>query len=166
MHVLQKTRLCQECWCHSHNPVNTPLWINVFLVLAQHLRRWLNIKTLLVQRLQGRVSMKQHSYLETNTNRTRQNSSYVITTIRLIYVWNLLLLNPLTAGAAYIRVFIFIIFYYISPFKHVKDQMWHQSARYKNSWPPFCQIWIIFTHLKLWIASARHNFKWVKIQIE
>ena len=27
-------------------------------------------------------------------------------------------------------------------------------------------IWIISTHLKLWIASARHNFKWVKIQIE
>ena len=25
------------------------------------------------------------------------------------------------------------------------------------------QIWIIFTHLKLWIASARHNFKWVKL---
>ena len=23
----------------------------------------------------------------------------------------------------------------------------------------------IFTHLKLWIASARHNFKWVKIPI-
>ena len=23
----------------------------------------------------------------------------------------------------------------------------------------------IFTHLKLWIASARHNFKWVKIRI-
>ena len=44
--------------------------------------------------------------------------------------------------------------------------MWHQSAIFENSWPPFCQIWIIFTHLKLWIASARHNFKWVKIQIE
>ena len=29
-----------------------------------------------------------------------------------------------------------------------------------NPHPP-CQI---FTHLKLWIASARHNFKWVKIQ--
>ena len=25
---------------------------------------------------------------------------------------------------------------------------------------------LIFTHLKLWIASARHNFKWVKIQID
>ena len=24
----------------------------------------------------------------------------------------------------------------------------------------------MFTHLKLWIASARHNFKWVKIQIK
>ena len=29
-----------------------------------------------------------------------------------------------------------------------------------------CQIWIIFTHLKLGIASARHNFKWVKIPIK
>ena len=38
-------------------------------------------------------------------------------------------LNPLTAGAEYI------------------------------GWPPFFQIWIIFTHLKLWIGSARHNFK-------
>ena len=25
---------------------------------------------------------------------------------------------------------------------------------FENSWPPFCQIWIIFTHLKLWIASS------------
>ena len=41
-----------------------------------------------------------------------------------------------------------------------------QSARFEKSWPPFCQIRIIFTNLKLWIASARHNFKWVKIQIE
>ena len=25
------------------------------------------------------------------------------------------------------------------------------------------QILVIFTHLKLWVAVARHNFKWVKI---
>ena len=25
--------------------------------------------------------------------------------------------------------------------------MWHQSAIFENSWTPFCQIWIIFTHL-------------------
>ena len=24
------------------------------------------------------------------------------------------------------------------------------------------QIWVIFTHLKLWVAEARHNFKRVK----
>ena len=24
------------------------------------------------------------------------------------------------------------------------------------------QIWVIFIHLKLWVAVARHNFKWVK----
>ena len=74
--------------------------------------------------------------------------------------------NSLTAGAAYIRVLFFLLAHQVPPFKHVKDKMWHQSARFKNSWPPFCQIWIIFTHLKLWIASARHYFKWVKIQIE
>ena len=27
-------------------------------------------------------------------------------------------------------------------------------------------LFSIFTHLKLWVASARHNFKWVKIPIE
>ena len=43
--------------------------------------------------------------------------------------------------------------------------MWHQSARFEKSWPLFCQIWIIFTLLKLWIVSARHNFKWLKFKL-
>ena len=30
--------------------------------------------------------------------------------------------------------------------------------------PRRVRTWWIFTRLKLWIASARHNFKWVKIQ--
>ena len=25
------------------------------------------------------------------------------------------------------------------------------------------EMGVIFTHLKLWVAVARHNFKWVKI---
>ena len=29
-------------------------------------------------------------------------------------------------------------------------------------WSQITQIWVIVTHLKLWIAVARHNFKWVK----
>ena len=62
--------------------------------------------------------------------------------------------------------FHFLFAHQVPPFNHVKDKMWQQSARFENSWPPFCQIWIIFTHLKLWIASARHKFKWVKIQTE
>ena len=82
--------------------------------------------------------------------------------VRHFKKWMLRPFNPLTAGAAYIRVFIFLL----PHFKYVKDKIWHQSARFENSWPPFCKIWIIFTHLKLWIATARHNFKWVKIQIE
>ena len=73
--------------------------------------------------------------------------------------------NPLTAGAAYILVFIFLA-HQVPLFKYVKDKMWHQPARFEKSWPLVYQIWIIFTHLKLWIASARNNFKWVKIQIE
>ena len=36
---------------------------------------------------------------------------------------------------------------------------YNQSTKFKNRWPPCCQIWIIFTHLILWIASAGHNCK-------
>ena len=39
--------------------------------------------------------------------------------------------------------------------EEVKDKMWHQLAIFDNSLPLYCQIWIIFTHLKLCIASAR-----------
>ena len=62
--------------------------------------------------------------------------------------------------------FQFLLAHLVPPFQHVENKMWHQSAIFENSWPPFCQIRIIFTHLKLRISSARHNFKWVKIQIE
>ena len=46
--------------------------------------------------------------------------------------------------------------------------MWHFDIKQQDlkSWTPFSQIWIIFTHLKLWLADAIHNFEWVKIQIE
>ena len=75
--------------------------------------------------------------------------------------------NPLTAGAEYFGFFTQLSPHLVPPFKHIiKAIMGHQSARFEKNWPPFCQIWIIFTHLKLWIASARHNFKWVKISIE
>ena len=30
---------------------------------------------------------------------------------------------------------------------------------YKYHW-----IWVFFTHLKLWVAVAKHNFKWVKFE--
>ena len=32
-------------------------------------------------------------------------------------------------------------------------------------WHQIKQIWVIFTHLKLWVAVARHKFKWVTIYI-
>ena len=31
--------------------------------------------------------------------------------------------------------------------------------------PKIKQIWIIFNHLRLWFAVAKHNLKWLKIQI-
>ena len=34
-----------------------------------------------------------------------------------------------------------------------------------NTWSSIWRIWIVFIHLKLWIASARHSFQWVKILI-
>ena len=74
--------------------------------------------------------------------------------------------NPLTAGAVHIRFSHFILTHYISAFKPVKDKKVTLISKIWIFLPPFCQIWIILTHLKLWIASARHNFKWVKIPIE
>ena len=75
-------------------------------------------------------------------------------------------INPLSADSEYTRVF--IIYYHIK--YHILNMLKMKcnikSVRFEKSWPPFFQICIIFTHLKLWIASARHNFKWVKIQIE
>ena len=38
----------------------------------------------------------------------------------------------------------------------------HQDLRVFGS--QIKQISVIFTHLKLWVAVARHNFKWVKIE--
>ena len=71
------------------------------------------------------------------------------------------------AGVAYsYSGFHLLLAHEVPPFKHGKDKMWRQAATFENRWPPFCQIWIIFTPLMLWIASARHNFKWVKIQIK
>ena len=73
---------------------------------------------------------------------------------------------PFTRRCRIYSGFHFLLAHQVPHFNYVKDKMWHQPARFEKSWPPFCQIWIIFTHLKLRIASAGHNFKWVKIQIE
>ena len=60
--------------------------------------------------------------------------------------------NPLTAGAAYNRVFIF--------YKHTK---YHILNMVKIK----CDInQQDLKRVDLHLASARHNFKWVKIQIE
>ena len=34
-------------------------------------------------------------------------------------------------------------------------------TRFANVWSQMKQTWLIFTHLKLWVAVARHNLKWV-----
>ena len=46
--------------------------------------------------------------------------------------WFIYVIDPLTAGAEYIRFFIFLSAHYVPPLKHVKDKMWHQSARLKR----------------------------------
>ena len=70
-------------------------------------------------------------------------------------------LNGLSDDPEYIRVLHFLLAQYISALK--QDKTWHQTAIFQNRCLLFYQIWIIFTHLKLWITSARHKFKWVKI---
>ena len=74
--------------------------------------------------------------------------------------------NPLTVCAEYIRDFIFYwhIGYHVLNILKIK-----YVASISKIWKKFTFILSNlnnFHHLKLWIASARHNFKWVKIQIE
>ena len=38
-----------------------------------------------------------------------------------------------------------------------------ENKRFANICAQFKQIWVILSHLKLWVAVARHNFMWVKI---
>ena len=37
------------------------------------------------------------------------------------------------------------------------------EIKFVKVWSQIKQIWVIFAHLKLWVAVARHNFKWVEI---
>ena len=38
-------------------------------------------------------------------------------------------------------------------------QQYLQKTCFKSN-----KVWVILTHLKLWVAVARHNFIWVKIK--
>ena len=74
-------------------------------------------------------------------------------------------LNPLTAGADYNRFFTFLLYHNeLSNILKIKCDINQQDLKIVHV--HFVKSEIISTHLKLWIASARHNFKWVKIQIE
>ena len=39
-----------------------------------------------------------------------------------------------------------------------------KASRFANVCSQIKHIRVIFSHLELWIAVARHNFKWVKIK--
>ena len=76
------------------------------------------------------------------------------------FILNNLAVKGLTAGPDYVHFFSLLISTLKIPaFEHVKSKTWHQSRRLRNHWATFCQIKITFTHLKMWNASAGHNFK-------
>ena len=42
------------------------------------------------------------------------------------------------------------------------NEMYPETPRFAaNVWSQIKQIWVIFSHLKLGVAVAGHNFKWV-----
>ena len=45
----------------------------------------------------------------------------------------------------------------------IGNEMYVYTSRFANICAQIKQIWVIFSHLKLWVAVARHNFKWLKI---
>ena len=49
-----------------------------------------------------------------------------------------------------------MILAWFSRFKHQYLQMFYLKLIKK--------IWVVLTHLKLWVTVARHNLQWVKIR--
>ena len=45
----------------------------------------------------------------------------------------------------------------------IGNEMCVWTSRFANNCAEIKQVWVIFCHLELWVAVARHNFKWVKI---
>ena len=44
----------------------------------------------------------------------------------------------------------------------IRNEMYVETSRFTNVGPQIKKLWVIFTHSKLWVTVARHNFKWVK----
>ena len=56
---------------------------------------------------------------------------------------------------------------FISKLNHIiGNEMSAWTWMSANVWFQIKQIWVIFTHLKLWVAVARNHFKWMKIIIK
>ena len=47
----------------------------------------------------------------------------------------------------------------------IGNEMSVYSSRFANVWSHIKKIGVIFTHMKLWVAVARHNFMWAKIKM-
>ena len=47
----------------------------------------------------------------------------------------------------------------------IGNGMWAYTSRFTNIWSQIKQISVVVSHLMLWVAVARHNFRWVKNQI-
>ena len=45
----------------------------------------------------------------------------------------------------------------------LKPDSFHFISRFTDIWCQIKQRSVIFNHLKLWVAVARHNFKWLKL---
>ena len=53
------------------------------------------------------------------------------------------------------------LFLKLQNYKLIKSLLLGIKCVFKHVWYVIKQMWVIFIHLKLWVA--RHNFKWVKI---
>ena len=60
------------------------------------------------------------------------------------------------------RLLSFLPYLLVDQITHTGNEMCVETSRFANVWSQIKQICQNYTHMKLWFAVVRHNFKWVK----
>ena len=105
------------------------------------------------------------AFMVDNYKATGAKSQATAQTIVFVGSWTCLNLavKELTVCLLITTIVVFNLFFLTDQITVIGNEMSVYTSRFANVLCQIKQISVIFSHLKLWVAVARHNFKWLKI---